>query len=78
MDARDFLRANAKPNAVGTLLKKRMQAHKASYTPSAAAAAAEGETRHSPVEVHMLMNLPEFAIDFLGGSLNSQSFLSVY
>lgn len=66
-DARDFLRATARPAAIAALLRKRLQQNTASKAPeTAAAAAARDAAMPQRVEVHVLMNLPELAIEFLG------------
>ena len=69
-DARDFLRSQAQPAAIAALLQKRMQAGE---TPSKAEGAIEQKrnNQQSADEVHVLMNLPELAIEFLGESFKS-------
>ncbi|CDI78482.1 met-10 domain-containing protein, putative [Eimeria acervulina] len=63
-DARDFLRSQAQPAAIAALLQKRMQAGE---TPSKAEGAIEQKknNQQGADEVHVLMNLPELAIEFL-------------
>ncbi|CDJ50352.1 met-10 domain-containing protein, putative [Eimeria brunetti] len=63
-DARDFLRSQAQPAAIAALMQKLNQTD---TRPSKETnAAAETEDHESAVEVHVLMNLPELAIEFLG------------
>ncbi|CDI82228.1 met-10 domain-containing protein, putative [Eimeria praecox] len=62
-DARDFLRSQAKPAAIAALLQKRMQA--GGKQPKTEGAVAERNGDQSTVEVHVLMNLPELAVEFL-------------
>ncbi|CDJ59442.1 met-10 domain-containing protein, putative [Eimeria maxima] len=62
-DARDFLRSQAQPAAIAALQRKRLQA---GGTPSNAKDAIARKVEYrSAVEVHVLMNLPELAIEFL-------------
>lgn len=68
-DARDFLRSQAQPAAIAALQRKRLQA---GGTPSNAKDAIARKVEYrSAVEVHVLMNLPELAIEFLGQTLAS-------
>ncbi|OEH77740.1 met-10 domain-containing protein [Cyclospora cayetanensis] len=67
-DAREFLRTQAQPEAIAALLQKRVQARGTSAPPTSAPRVLAAETGHevqTPVEVHVLMNLPELAIEFL-------------
>lgn len=77
-DARDFLRATTNPDAVVALLQKRTESGD-SATATEAPATATGDAKscpeeehgkqlQKPVEVHIIMNLPELAVEFLGSS----------
>ncbi|KAL8445823.1 hypothetical protein Emed_005379 [Eimeria media] len=65
-DARAFLRSALEPSFFGALLEKRMQqqAKPAAAQQQPAAAAAPAAPAAAP-EIHVLMNLPESAIEFL-------------
>ncbi|KAL8270093.1 hypothetical protein Esti_005947 [Eimeria stiedai] len=79
-DARAFLRSALEPSFFASLLAKRMQrqpeptaaqqkqpaAAAAHAPPAAPAAKAEDAQAREGLEVHVLMNLPESAIEFLG------------
>ncbi|CDJ43123.1 met-10 domain-containing protein, putative [Eimeria tenella] len=64
-DARDFLRTQGQPEAIATLLDKRTHNRRGHSGLSAAGAAETWGSHRQAVEVHVIMNLPELAVEFL-------------
>lgn len=69
-DARDFLRTQGQPEAIAALVDKRIHNRRGHSGLSAAGAAETSGSHRQAVEVHVIMNLPELAVEFLGGSLS--------